>query len=46
MDDIQKQVDDKAWDKKQDRWVSDANRRIEEGVGGDADDDRDLSTKV
>ena len=36
MDDIQKRADDKAWDKKQDRWISDANRKIEDGLRGDA----------
>ncbi len=28
MDDIQKRADDKAWDEKQNRWISDANRRL------------------
>jgi hypothetical protein len=36
MDDIQKRADDKAWDEKQDRWISDANRRIEDGLSGEA----------
>jgi hypothetical protein len=36
MDDIQKRADDKAWDEKQDRWTSDANRRIEDGLSGEA----------
>ena len=36
MDDIQKRADDKAWDKKQDRWISDANRKIEDRLRGDA----------
>jgi hypothetical protein len=36
MDDIQKRADDKAWDEKQDRWISDVNRRIEAGLSGDA----------
>jgi len=36
MDDIQKRADDKAWDEKQNRWISDANRRIEDGLSGDA----------
>jgi hypothetical protein len=36
MDDIQKRADDKAWDEKQDRRISDINRKIEEGVSGDA----------
>jgi hypothetical protein len=36
MDDIQKRADDKAWDEKQDRWISDANRRIEHGLRGEA----------
>jgi hypothetical protein len=35
MDDIQKRADDKAWDEKQDRWISDANRRIEDGLSGE-----------
>jgi len=35
MDDIQKRADDKAWDKKQERWISDANGKIEDGVRGD-----------
>ena len=36
MDDIQKRADDKAWDEKQDRWISDANRKIEHGLRGEA----------
>ena len=36
MDDIQKRADDKAWDEKQNRWISDVNRRIEEGLSGEA----------
>jgi hypothetical protein len=36
MDDIQKRADDKAWDEKQNRWISDANRRIENGLNGEA----------
>ena len=36
MDDIQKRADDKGWDEKQDRWISDANRRIEDGLSGEA----------
>jgi hypothetical protein len=36
MDDIQRRADDKAWDKKQDGWISDLNRKIEGGLGGDA----------
>jgi hypothetical protein len=36
MDDIQRRADDKAWDKKQDRCISDLNRKIDEGLGGDA----------
>ena len=36
MDDIQKRADDKAWDEKQNRWISDANRRIENGLTGKA----------
>lgn len=35
MDDIQKRADDKAWDEKQDRWISDANHRIEDGLSGE-----------
>jgi hypothetical protein len=34
MDDIQKRADDRAWDEKQNRWISDANRRIEDGLSG------------
>jgi hypothetical protein len=36
MDDIQKRADDKVWDQKQDRRISDANRRIEDGLSGEA----------
>jgi hypothetical protein len=36
MDDFQKRADDQAWDKKQDRWISDANRQIEGGLNGEA----------
>jgi hypothetical protein len=36
MDDIQKRADDKAWDEKQNRRISDANRRIEDGLPGEA----------
>ena len=36
MDDSQKRADDKAWDEKQNRRISDANRRIEDGVTGEA----------
>jgi hypothetical protein len=36
VDDIQRRADDKAWDEKQDRWISDAHRRIEDGLCGDA----------
>jgi hypothetical protein len=36
MDDIQKRADDKAWDEKQGRWISDANRRFEDGLSGEA----------
>ena len=36
MDDIQKRADDKAWDEKQNRWISDANRRVEDGLSGEA----------
>ena len=36
MDDIQKRADDKAWDEKQNRWISDANRRIENGLSGES----------
>jgi hypothetical protein len=35
-DDIQKRADNKSWDQKQDQWISDANRKIEHGVRGDA----------
>lgn len=34
MDDIQRRADDKAWDEKQDRWISDANRKIESALTG------------
>jgi hypothetical protein len=36
MDDIQKRADDKALDEKQNHWISDANRRIEDGLSGEA----------
>jgi hypothetical protein len=36
MDDIHKRADDKAWDEKQNRWISDTNRRIEDGLSGEA----------
>jgi hypothetical protein len=36
MDDIQKRSDDKSWDQKQDRRISDANRKVEAGVSGEA----------
>jgi hypothetical protein len=36
MDDIQKRAVDKAWDEKQNRRISDANRRIEDGLPGEA----------
>ncbi len=36
MDDIQRRADDKAWDKKQDRWISDANRKSESGLTGES----------
>jgi len=36
MDDIQRRADDKAWDKKQDGRISDLNRKIEGGLGGDS----------
>ena len=36
MDDIQKRADDKSWDQKQDRRISDANRKVEAGVSGEA----------
>jgi hypothetical protein len=35
MDDIQKRADDKAWDQKRDRRISDANRKVEAGVSGE-----------
>ena len=35
-DDVQKRVDNKSWDQKQDRWISDVNRRLDQGVRGDA----------
>jgi len=35
MDDIQKRADDKAWDEKQDRWISDVNRKIEASLRGE-----------
>jgi hypothetical protein len=36
MDDIQRRADDKAWDEKQDRWISDTNRKIESGLTGES----------
>jgi hypothetical protein len=36
VDDIQKRADDRAWDEKQDRRISDVNRRIEAGLSGEA----------
>ena len=36
MDDIQKRADDKAWDEKQNRWISDTNRSIQNGLSGEA----------
>jgi hypothetical protein len=36
MDDIQKRADDKTWDEKQNRWISDANRRVESGLSGES----------
>jgi hypothetical protein len=36
MDDIQKRADDKAWDEKQNRWISDANRKVESGLSGES----------
>jgi len=36
MDGIQKRADDKAWDEKQNRRISDANRMIEDGLTGEA----------
>jgi hypothetical protein len=36
MDDIRKRAEDKAWDDKQNRRISDANRRIEDGLTGEA----------
>jgi hypothetical protein len=36
MDDIQRRADDEAWDRKQDGWISDLNRKIEAGLGGEA----------
>ena len=36
MGDIQKRADDKAWDEKQNRWISDANRSVEDGLSGEA----------
>ena len=36
MDDVQKRADDKGWDQKQDRRISDSNRKIEAGVSGEA----------
>ena len=36
MDDNRRRADNKAWDEKQDRWIWDANRKIEEGLSGEA----------
>jgi hypothetical protein len=36
MDDIQKRADNKAWDKKQDRRISDLNRKIEAGLNSES----------
>ena len=36
MHDIQRRADDEEWDKKQDGWISDLNRKIEAGLGGEA----------
>lgn len=36
MHDIQRRADDEAWNKKQDGWISDLNRKIEAGLGGEA----------
>jgi hypothetical protein len=36
MDDIQRRACDTAWDEKQDRWISDANRTIEDELRGEA----------
>ena len=36
MDDIQKRADDKAWDQKQERWISDTNRSVKNALSGDA----------
>jgi hypothetical protein len=36
MDEIQRRADEKAWDRKQDGWVSDLNRKIEGRAEGDA----------
>ena len=36
MDDLQKRADDKAWKDKQNRWISEANRKIEDGLTGEA----------
>ena len=36
MDDIQNQTDDKAWDEKVNRRISDINRAIEKGLSGEA----------
>jgi len=36
MNDIQKRADDKAWDEKQNRWISDANRRVQSGLSGES----------
>jgi hypothetical protein len=36
MDDVRKGVDDKAWDEKQNHWISDTNRKIESGLTGES----------
>jgi hypothetical protein len=36
MDDIRRRADDEAWDKKADHWISDINRKIEQGLSGEA----------
>ena len=36
MDDIQNQADDKGWDEKVNRRISDINRAIEKGLSGEA----------
>lgn len=35
-DDLQKRVDNKSWDQKQDRWIAESNCKIERGVQGHA----------